>query len=82
MKDLSHASDPQMKEAGKSRKKSLKVLLKALQQPDVSQQDREQLLLKAVVNQVCIWGHFCFNMSQDPMTLEHSEIEPHVLHTF
>ena len=74
VKDLSHANDPQLKEAGKARRKSLKALLKSLQQPDVSQAEREQLLLKALVNQVFTQGQIPpFFIFKPSMRIEHHE---------
>lgn len=56
VKEISHANDPQLKEAGKGRKKALKALLKALQHPQTSQEERQQLLLKNLISQVCVEG--------------------------
>lgn len=52
IKELGQITDPDLKEASRSRRKSLKAVLQALQNPNCGGEERSQLLTKTLVAQV------------------------------
>ncbi len=71
IKELGQINDPELKEAARSRRKALKAVLQALQNPSSSADDKTQLLTKTLIAQVLIMSYSGTGHIADKTVVDH-----------